>query len=439
MYKFNLIISFILSIIDGIIFVNLLSVFRENRHDYRARDIITIGIISVLAFSLTLTGVIPYLKVIIISIILFLITFAYNVEFYKKILLVTLYYFIIIVSELLVTLIISNILNIDLENIELIYEYSFLFLGVISKVLTLLIASIVKGVFMNKRVILPNLLNYVFISVLLFSITSMILLFYASIGLQSKSIQFILFLISLFILFICIGVLTIYFYANDFYVALQKSTTRSIYDKTYKRFIINSKKREDSLSKIWHDMNNHIKVLEEMTAEKDGKNIEYINNLKDKIKNIPNKISSGNSLIDTILNDKYLEATSHNIDFSIKAVAPPKLNIDDLDLSSILFNSIDNSIEACLNNNLENNFIYLDLYPEGNFLYYKIKNSYNNSKKSYSKKTYLNKKEYITDGYGLRIIKDIVDKYDGYIDINKSNDEYTITIILHLNTRDFNR
>lgn len=432
MYRFNLIISFILSIIDGIIFVNLLAVFRENRDNYKTKNIIAITIISIAAFVLTLIGIVPYIKVIIISLILFLITFLYKIDFYKKILLVALYYFIIVVSELLVTIAISNILNINLENIEPIYEYSFLFFGVMSKVLTIIVASVVRRIFMKKRIILPNFLNYVFISILLFSIISMILLFYASISLQTKNIQFILFLISLFILFISIGVLNLYFSANDFYIELQKETTRSIYDKTYKKFIVNSKKREEALSKIWHDMKNHIKVLEEMTSEKENKSIEYLNSLKNKIDDIPNKINSGNSLIDAILNDKYLEAASHDIHFTIKAAAPPKLNIDDLDLSSILFNSIDNSIEACLNNSKKENFISLNLYPDGNFLYYKIKNSYNSREINPGKKMFLNKKDYITKGYGLKIIEDIVGKYDGYIDIDKDKSLYSLTVILPL-------
>ena len=49
------------------------------------------------------------------------------------------------------------------------------------------------------------------------------------------------------------------------------------------------------------------------------------------------------------MNDKYSEAILHGIDFDIKAIAPPKINIEDIDLSSILFNTIDNAIEACLN------------------------------------------------------------------------------------------
>lgn len=434
MTKVNFILSLIFSIIDAVIFINLLSVFRKNKNDYKFMDIIVIAGISIIIFTLTLLGIIPYIKVIVISIILFLVTFLYKMEFYERILLVTLYYFIIIISELLVTLLISNVLNIDFETIESAYKYSFLSLGVMSKFVTIIIVSIVKRKFSNKRIILPEILNYILISILVLSSVSLVLLFYATINLSSTNTQFILFLICLFILFISMGILIIYFYANNFYINLQKETTKAVYNKSYEKFILNSREREDSLSKIWHDMNNHIKTLKGLTGSENKEQIKYLNSLKEKIRNIPNKINSGNNLINTILNDKYMEANSLEIKFDVKAIAPPKLNIDDLDLSSILFNTIDNAIEACLNIHEGNKYIYLELYPEGNFLYYKIKNSYSSDNISSSKKVYLNKKDYISEGYGLRIIEDIIDKYNGYMDIDREDNEYSFTIILNLST-----
>lgn len=434
MKNLNIIIIFLFSIIDAVIFLNLLSIFRKDKNNSKiAKNILLIGGISAMMFFLTQIGITTYVKVILIFVILFLITFLFKIEFYERLLLVTLYYFIIIVSELLVTLLISNILKINFEAISSSYNYSFLSLGTISKLFTIVIVSLVRRKFSGKKIILPKDLNYILISILSLSSISMILLFYVSLSLGSQSIQLVLFLLCIFILFISIGVLTIYFSANDFYINLQKETTKSICNKSYEKFILNSKKREDSLSKIWHDMNNHIKVLKQMSDLENTSQIKYLNSLKDKIKGIPNKTSSGNDLINIILNDKYAETTSYDIKFDIKAVAPPKLNIDDLDLSSILFNTIDNSIEACLNSNLENKYIYLELYPENNFLYYKITNSYSSVNRNSTKKIYLNKKDYISEGYGLRIIEDIVEKYSGYIYIHRDENEYSVTIILHLN------
>ncbi|WP_376780042.1 GHKL domain-containing protein [Tissierella praeacuta] len=60
-----------------------------------------------------------------------------------------------------------------------------------------------------------------------------------------------------------------------------------------------------------------------------------------------------------------------------------------------------------------NKYIYLELYPDGNFLCYKIKNTY-----TPIKNFYFNKNHYISSGYGLSIIKGIINKYDGYMAYN---------------------
>nr|WP_229768596.1 GHKL domain-containing protein [Tissierella pigra] len=104
-----------------------------------------------------------------------------------------------------------------------------------------------------------------------------------------------------------------------------------------------------------------------------------------------------------------------------------------MDLSSILFNTIDNAIEACMNSSAENKYINLELYPDANFLCYKIRNNYNSTNGNSHMRTYLNKKKYISSGYGLSIIEDIINKYDGYMDIKKNDMEYLVTIILPLN------
>jgi len=391
-----------------------------------------IVIVSIVASLLTQFEITPYIKIIVIAILLLsLTTLLYDLKSYQLILIIVMYYFILIISELLVTLLASRILDKSVENLQL--KYTYFFLAIISKFLYILISTLINRKFLNTKIILPKILNYIIISILFLSTVSMLLIFYASLDLSSKSIIFILFIICLLTLFISLGSLTMYFNANDFYINLQKETNKRIYNKSYEKFIANAELRNDTLSKIWHDMGNHVKVLEEMNKMENDTHIEYINSIKDKLKSIPNTINTGNKLIDIVLNDKYAEGIMQGIDFDIKAIAPPKVSIDDMDLSSILFNTIDNAIEACLNCNEKNRYIYIELYPDENFLCYKIKNSYNPAKDNSTKKIYFNKKQYISSGYGLSIIKDIVDKYDGYIDIKKDDKEYSVTIILHLN------
>lgn len=184
---------------------------------------------------------------------------------------------------------------------------------------------------------------------------------------------------------------------------------------------------------MWHDMNNHINTLRLMSSSENNDSINYLNSIENKIKKLPNSIKTGNSLADIIFNEKYSEAFLHNIDFDVKCVLPPILSIDNTDLSSILFNTIDNAIEANMNVDDGNRYIYIEMYPKANFLYYKIKNSYNSKMNSNTPKKTFSKKEYINSGYGMRIIKDIVYKLNGNIKIDKTDDTFTVTIIINSN------
>lgn len=70
-----------------------------------------------------------------------------------------------------------------------------------------------------------------------------------------------------------------------------------------------------------------------------------------------------------------------------------------------------------------------------NFLSYKIKNSYSQDKLEFKEKVYYNKKKYMVSGYGLEIVNDIAEKYDGYIEIDKDEEEYSLSIVLNLSEK----
>lgn len=426
----NIFISLLFSLVDSGIFIILLSKFRSNGKYYKKIDIFVIISIALLTTILTGLEFTPYVKVILLSLFLFLTTFIYKLKFYEQILIVVMHYFILIISELLVTFLANNILQENLNSLNT--SDAYFFLALFSKFLAILILALINKKFLKTKIFLPKSLNYLAILILAFYIASMILLFYFSLSLSSKDSMLILFLISLLTFFSVIGSLRMYFSANSFYIDLQKQTAKEIYNKSYEKFIHNAEIKEDALSKIWHDIGNHISVLEKMDNKKDSTQLEYIHSIKNTIKKIPNTINTGNKLVDIILNDKHQEASLQEINFHAKAVVPPDISIDKMDLSSILFNTIDNGIEACLNQSSGDKYIYLELFPDGNFLCYKIKNSYNEDHSRYFEKVYLNKKQHISSGYGLSIVKDIVDKYDGYIDISKDKKEYSVDIILHL-------
>ena len=100
-------------------------------------------------------------------------------------------------------------------------------------------------------------------------------------------------------------------------------------------------------------------------------------------------------------------------------------------MSVILGNAIDNAIEAA--EKTEEKYICLLLqYTKGRLLI-QISNPYTGELKMGASGEYLTgktEKEY--HGFGLKNIRDTVEKYGGVMDINAKDRKFTLTILLYL-------
>ena len=117
-----------------------------------------------------------------------------------------------------------------------------------------------------------------------------------------------------------------------------------------------------------------------------------------------------NNLINGILDSKRQQAAKRNIQTSFKLLFPEKMNIESSDLSSIFFNLMNNGIEACLNSQAAEPFIQITARQNANFLTIHMRNSKDPAQK-FDHKT--SKTDPWSHGFGLAIIKDIADRYDG--------------------------
>lgn len=414
----------ILSAIDAFIFFFLLNSFKKK---FSIKDFIGILFATILMYILTINNVNPNIKIFILAIFLFIYTYIYDLKLENRIISIIIYSFLLISVDLLVVSLIPDSLN--LETMASNYSYSIILIILIGKFIMLAIVFFINRKLNLNSISLPKKLNVTIFIVILFSILSMIFLLYINLDILDINIHTSSFLIALFILIINIGILYIYSKSNEFYNKLKKETIKETYNKSYEKYISNIEIHDKSLKKIWHDLNNHIKILEGLDSDKKEDYMKYLDSIKGNIKRIPNTINTGNKLVDIILNDKAEEASMKNIYFDIKAIIPPDISVEDMDLSAMLFNTIDNAIEANLNLKEQKRYIKLKLYTKNIFLIYEIKNAYNPYD---DRNIYYNKKKYIYSGYGLEIVKDIINKYDGNIEIDKSKEQFAIRIMLNL-------
>lgn len=139
-----------------------------------------------------------------------------------------------------------------------------------------------------------------------------------------------------------------------------------------------------------------------------------------------------NNLLQAILEGKRLRAEQEHIQVSYEILLPEKISINTTDLSSIFFNLLDNAIEACSASGNPDPEIRLSANISNGFLTVYMHNT-KNPMQTFTHKT--TKSEPEAHGYGLSIIEDICQKYNGsyqWIDHNNTFDSIVLLQIKNL-------
>ncbi|MDW5300054.1 MAG: GHKL domain-containing protein [Sedimentibacter sp.] len=189
----------------------------------------------------------------------------------------------------------------------------------------------------------------------------------------------------------------------------------------------------NSTKSFRHDMKNHLAVLR-LLVGKDENNqaVKHIKQMTDAIITANEYAQSGNIIIDSILNFKLQEAANHGINVSLELNIPEQLNITSFDMSVILGNLLDNAINACLKLEKEKRLDVKIKYKRARLLI-KISNTYNGDLNYIGDKLITSNKDKENHGMGIKNIKSVLDKYDGEMEIEHTENLFTVTLLMYLN------
>ncbi|MFV0441929.1 MAG: sensor histidine kinase [Lachnospirales bacterium] len=192
----------------------------------------------------------------------------------------------------------------------------------------------------------------------------------------------------------------------------------------------------NEIRKINHDIENNVQLVHsligigELEAAK-----EILNSISEKSKEITKPINSGNAVIDIVLGQKIVHAytMSKNLKIHYNITLLEKVNISQNELSSILFNLLDNAIESAIP--CKNPRINFNLLCNKEVLSINLTNSCQNPEVALKNiKNYTTTKENKeTHGIGLKIIDYIVEKYSGTYKFEVKNNELSIKLFLKNN------
>jgi len=170
-----------------------------------------------------------------------------------------------------------------------------------------------------------------------------------------------------------------------------------------------------------HEHSRHIQTIQAMLyLDEVDKVAEYIEGIAGSYRYTEKIVCAGHPALTALLNTKQQVAETNKIDFAFAVKCDiTKLNVHPWDLCSILGNLLDNAFDAALLEHTDRRVAVEIKYEDANYILY----VYNTSPKIPVKvKQRLftagyTTKESAARGYGLYLVKKLVDKYGGKIDV----------------------
>lgn len=171
-----------------------------------------------------------------------------------------------------------------------------------------------------------------------------------------------------------------------------------------------------------HDMKNHfLKLKYDIENGSYKKANDYIDNMTENITAEKEFVNTGNVDFDCLLNYKLSIAREMNVEFSCHIVLPEELQVDSFDLTVILGNLLDNSLNAL--NEAEVKLLNIDINYSIGMIVIKIENTFSSANKPYD-----NPEEH---GYGLISVKTSLEKYNGKLQNDVIDNKYVAKAILY--------
>ncbi len=134
-------------------------------------------------------------------------------------------------------------------------------------------------------------------------------------------------------------------------------------------------------------------------------------------------------IIDAIINYKLYEVRDTDIVINVQVSIYDRLAVENAHIANILGNLLDNAIYAC-KNNVGEKLIEVSIRQLQNNLYVSIINSNEQEIKFKKGVPISSKRDGSQYGIGIKTIQNIVDIYNGMLDIEVHNNKFLIEILL---------
>ncbi len=368
---------------------------------------------------------IPIINFFVNIIALFMLAFLYCSSIKKKILVGTLVYLFVTCTEMIVVTL-TGYINFPIMETN---NYDSVF-GVVAANILLFIESMVANGFksIRKGDMLPKTYWFALLTVPISS-SYMLVAFFQFKGLsiyEASSFVAAILIINFMVFFLFDRI-------SLLYKERQESALIKQQNEYYANQLLLVEDLHKTTSKFRHDIKNHLITINSFLKEGNIDEAQtQISEIMGVYQNKSEIVHTGYPAVDGLLNFKLQSVSDLGIKINIKADLPSDFNFSAFDLTVILGNLIDNALQA-VSVIEEDKFVDLRIKCSKGMLLIKTSNPYKTVVKNERGKIITSKADKENHGWGLKSIEEILEKYNGTLDINTDNNIFTITVALYLN------
>jgi len=187
---------------------------------------------------------------------------------------------------------------------------------------------------------------------------------------------------------------------------------------------------QEKVKQLYHDMKNHMICISNLNNPNELE--KYIENINIELRGMDNSFNTGNRIIDIIMSEKKAICIEKDVKFE-SFLDFSKLDfIDMTDMCIIFSNALDNAIQACdrISDLSILKYISVKVTYVNSFCIINIENSNVNDIVKKNNIIVTHKKDKFVHGIGIKNIKNTVKKYDGEVNINFTDNKFTLTMMI---------
>lgn len=193
----------------------------------------------------------------------------------------------------------------------------------------------------------------------------------------------------------------------------------------------------EEMHMVRHEIRNHMAYIRFLVSQEEyDKLFEYTNSVLGEAEVLFRTVSSGNDVVDAVMNHEIQKAGKQGITVEPMIVAPPQLPFTEKEFCSVLSNLMDNAIEAAAQSDQKDPVIEVSIQPRQDYLFIRVTNPVNERNRRLGVNLKTTKENAAFHGYGTKIIRKIVGDYEGTFNCDIRDGRFVADVMMAMKVED---